>query len=225
MRDWKKWLTVVLYAAAMAWVEAAVVVYLRTLIGRLEPYQLDPLPNFGGLGTTEVIREVATMVMLLAVGWLAGRNARTRLSYAMLAFGVWDILYYVFLAIIGPWPHSLADWDILFLIPLPWWGPVAAPAAIAMLMATLGTLVTQFESEAHPLWPRARAWAVSAVGSGLALYAFMADALRVAGQGAEAIRNVLPTVFNWPVFGAALVLLAMPVADMLLQLRASPNPA
>ncbi len=221
MRDWKKWITVLLFATAMAWVEAAVVVYLRTLIGRLEPYQPDPLPNFGGLGPTEVIREAATMVMLLTVGWLAGRNTRTRLSYAMLAFGAWDILYYVFLAVIGPWPHSPWDWDILFLIPLPWWGPVAAPAAIALLMVILGTLVTQFDSDTRPLWPRARVWAVNALGIGLALYVFMADALWVSGQGAEAVRNVLPAAFNWPLFGVALALLAVPVADMLLQLRAN----
>src|SRR3972149_3882441 len=170
----------------MAWGEAAVVVYLRTLIGRLEPYQPDPLPNFGGLGQTEVLREVATMVMLLAVGWLAGRDWRTRLSYSLLAFGVWDILYYVWLAVIGPWPRSIRDWDILFLIPLPWWGPVAAPAATALLMLIFGTLVTQFDSEARPVWPRAGAWAVAAPGMLLALYVFLADALRAAGQGAGA---------------------------------------
>ena len=81
MRDWRRWLTVLVFAAAMAWVEAAVVVYLRTLIGRLDPYQADPLPNFGGLGNTEVVREVATMVMLLMVGGLAGRDRRTRLTW------------------------------------------------------------------------------------------------------------------------------------------------
>ena len=66
------------------------------------------------------------MVMLLAVGILAGRNWRSRLGYSAIAFGVWDIFYYLFLKVMCGWPHSLLDWDILFLLPLPWWGPVLA---------------------------------------------------------------------------------------------------
>jgi len=34
--------------------------------------------------------------------------------------------------------HSLLDWDILFLLPLPWWGPVLAPVLIALLMIVWG---------------------------------------------------------------------------------------
>jgi hypothetical protein len=48
-------------------------------------------------------------------------------------------------------------------------------------------------------------------GTGLALYVFMADAIRVAGQGVEALRNVLPARFNWPLFGIALLLMAAPI--------------
>src|SRR2546426_598266 len=130
----------------MAWVEAAAVYYLRSLIGRIEPYQPDPLPEAGGFGEAEVVRELATLVMLLAVGWLAGKNARSRLGYAVVTFGLWDIFYYVFLRVItGWWPRSLSNWDILFLIPLPWWGPVWAPMSIAFLMILWGTFVTQFE--------------------------------------------------------------------------------
>ena len=73
----------------------------------------------------------------------AGRTWRARLGYAAIAFGSWDILYYVFLRIISGWPASLFDWDILFLLPLPWWGPVLAPVCIASLMIVWGTLVTQ----------------------------------------------------------------------------------
>src|SRR5947208_1739198 len=95
----------------MAWVEAAAVYYLRSLIGRIEPYQPDPLPEAGGFGEAEVVRELATMVMLLAVGWLAGKNARSRLGYAVVSFGIWDIFYYVFLRVIIGWPRSLSNWN------------------------------------------------------------------------------------------------------------------
>ena len=41
------------------------------------------------------------------------------------------------------WPRSLFDWDVLFLLPLPWWGPVLAPVSIAVLMIVWGTIVTE----------------------------------------------------------------------------------
>jgi hypothetical protein len=95
-----RWLAVVVFAIAMAWVESAVVFYLRSMIDRIEPYQPNPLPVVGGFGPVEAVREAATMVMLFAVGALAGRNWRARLGYSAIAFGVWDIFYYVFLKMI-----------------------------------------------------------------------------------------------------------------------------
>jgi hypothetical protein len=207
-----RWLTVVLFVTAMAWVESAVVYDLRTMIDRIEPYQPNPLPIIGSLGPVELVREVATMVMLLAVGILAGRTWRSRLGYSAVAFGVWDICYYVFLKLICGWPHSLMDWDILFLLPLPWWGPVLAPVSIALLMIAWGTLASQTE-EGSIAGARLRgAWTLNLLGTGLALYTFMADALQVAHQGTEAVRNVLPSEFHWPLFGVALALMAAPAA-------------
>ena len=141
-----RWMLVVTFAAGMAWVEAACVYYLRVMVDRVVPYQPDPLPIRGILGEVELVREGATLLMLAMIGMLAGRTWRARLGYAAIAFGFWDILYYVFLRIVSGWPASLFDWDILFLLPLPWWGPVLAPVCIAALMIAWGTLVTQ--------WPR-----------------------------------------------------------------------
>ena len=76
MSDRKRWGVVFVYAMAMAWVEAAVVLYLRTLINRIDPYQLHPFPMIGGMAQIEVAREAATLVMLLTVGMLAGRTWR-----------------------------------------------------------------------------------------------------------------------------------------------------
>ena len=98
---------VVIYAIAMAWVESAVVFYLRSMINRIEPHQPDPFPIIGGFGWVELLREFSTIVMLFTVGVLAGRTWRARLGYFAIGFGVWDIFYYVFLKIICSWPHSL----------------------------------------------------------------------------------------------------------------------
>jgi hypothetical protein len=223
MKNPGRWAVVVVYAMAMAWVESAVVFYLRTMIDRIEPYQPNPLPVIGKLGPAELVREAATLVMLLTVGMLAGRTWRSRLGYAAIAFGVWDICYYVFLRKMCGWPHSLLDWDILFLLPLPWWGPVLAPVLIALLMIAWGTLTCQAEGGRPPLRSDLAAWGLNLVGTVLALYVFMADTLRVAGQGVDALRNVLPVQFNWPLFLVALLLMAAPVYQAYQQILTEPK--
>jgi hypothetical protein len=215
MNDRQRWWVVFVYALAMAWVEAAVVLYLRTMIHRLEPYQPHPFPVLGGMAQIEVAREAATLVMLLTVGILAGRTWRCRLGYAAMAFGVWDIFYYVFLKAMCGWPHSALDWDILFLIPLPWWGPVLAPILISLLLILWGTLASQFGHTRAPVRSRIAAWAIGAIGVVVGLGVFMADSMAAAHLGAEAVRNVLPRSFHWPLFCGALSLMSVPVLQLL----------
>lgn len=219
MSDPRRWSAVVVYAIAMALLEAAVVTYLRTLIGRTDPYHPVPLPVPAWLMRIELAREAATLVMLAAVAWLAGRERRARLGYFLIAFGVWDIFYYVFLVPMTGWPRSPFDWDVLFLIPLPWWGPVLAPVSIAALMVAGGTLASQFTRSGRALWPRGGPLAAGMAGVALALYAFMADALRAPHWSAQALASLLPTKFDWPLFGLALALMCVPLADQLRQLR------
>jgi hypothetical protein len=215
-----RWLLVVVFAIAMAWVEAASVYYLRVMVNRLDPYQANPLPMNGILEQVELVREAATLVMLLTIGMLAGRTWRARLGYTAIAFGVWDIFYYVFLKVICDWPKSLLDWDVLFLLPLPWWGPVLAPVCIALLMIVWGTLVSARASRSPVRLVESTAWwPLSWLGVALALYAFMADSLRAVREGMEATRSVLPTAFSWWVFLVALVLMAAPVAQMAWRMR------
>lgn len=202
----------------MSWVEAAVVLDLRTLTQRFDPYQPDPLPMVGNLGQAELIREIATLVMLATVGWLAGTNLRTRVAYSLVAFGVWDVFYYLFLRPLTGWPRSVFDWDVLFLVPLPWWGPVLAPTSVAALMILWGTLTTQVDRAELLHGFDWRVWTLCLVGAGLSLYVFMADAIGVASQGAEAIRAVLPKKFNWLLFGVAWLLMATPVVTLVWQM-------
>jgi len=203
-----RWAIVMAFAIAMAWVEAASVFYIRALVDRIEPYQSDPLPMQGALGYVELCREAATLVMIATLGVLAGGTRRRRAAYAALAFGTWDIFYYVFLRVISGWPRTLLDWDVLFLLPLPWWAPMLAPVSIALMMILWGTLATQLgDGSTDAPW----AWALGSVGIVLALVVFMIDAGRALPDGRDAVLHVLPTTFNWPLFCVALLLMASPV--------------
>jgi hypothetical protein len=143
----KRLTMLVLFAAAMGWLEGVVVVYIRGLLGVARP---GPLPSGGEvmrqfakvpwLMGTEQTRELATLVMLIAVAWLAGDRGRSRFGAFLVAFGVWDIVYYLALFAMLRWPSSLASIDVLFLIPPhPWWSqPVWVPIAIASAMVAFG---------------------------------------------------------------------------------------
>src|SRR5207249_9991105 len=128
--------------------------------------------------------------------------------------GVWDIFYYVFLRVLTGWPKSLLDWDILFLIPLPWWGPVWAPVSIALLMILWGTFMTKVEWSPISSGSHWKFLALGRIVAALALFTFMADAIRTADQGTDALRTMLPVRFNWPLFGVALALMTLPLADV-----------
>jgi hypothetical protein len=212
LSDRQRWLLVATFAAAMAWVESAAVYYLRVMSDRIIPYQPRPLPISGPLGLVELVREAATLVMLLTLGMLAGGARRRGLGYTAIAFGIWDIFYYVFLRVITDWPASLFDWDILFLIPLPWWGPVIAPVTIALMMIVWGTLVTQTpDGRTSANWS---SYAVGIIGIVIALYVFMADAIHTLPDGVEATIQLLPTAFNWPLFAFAVLLMGIPVTQI-----------
>lgn len=221
---WRKWIVVAVYAAAMAWVESAVVFYIRFFINRVVPYQPDPLPIVNALGTAEIVRELATMIMLATVGWLAGKTWRTRIAYSLLAFGIWDIAYYIWLVPLTGWPRSIADWDILFLIPLPWWGPVWSPVSIALLMVLYGTIVCAFDSGERPLTPSVLSCVLALIGGCVALYVFMSDSLHLVlrEHSINGLRSMLPHWFNWPLFLAGFGLLAAPVISVWARANAGP---
>jgi hypothetical protein len=170
----RKFLWVALFSVAFALVESSVVVYLRSLYyphGFEFPLKLISPQHL----VVELSREAATIVMLVAVGALAGARVWEKFAYFLVAFGVWDIFYYVWLKAFLDWPASLGDWDILFLIPLPWIGPVVAPVLISLLMIVCGSLmVLRIEKSGsfHPGW---LPWSLSILGTVIVLYSFMAD--------------------------------------------------
>jgi hypothetical protein len=140
---WVRFAAVVVWAAAFAAVEAMVVYYLRKLFGVQYRLQFAPADfHFPRVYLPyEQAREAATMVMLLAVGYLAGRTWWQRCAFWLLAFGVWDIFYYVWLWVMLRWPSSLADRDLLFLIPGEWWAPVWQPVMASCVFVAVASVI------------------------------------------------------------------------------------
>ena len=159
---------------AMAWVESAVVYYLRTHIDRIEPYQANPLPLIGGLGPVELVRELATLIMLFTVGLLAGRTWRARFGYIahrvrrvghfLLRLSEGDVRLAAFVAGLG---HSVSAAAAVV-------GAGARPDADRGLMIVWGTLASQFERRPAPAVSNGRVWVLCFLGHG-------AGALRIHG--------------------------------------------
>jgi hypothetical protein len=204
----KRFLGVSVYAIAMAYLEAAVVVYLRALLGLTDITDVDV--SLGPYGLVEIGREAATAVMLAAVGWMAGRHWKERWAYGLFAFGLWDVFYYIWLRVLLSWPESLMGWDLLFLIPLPWWGPVLAPALIAVLICVAAVMAVVRMERGQRLGITPVRLVTALGGALLALYVFMLDAIHALLAGPVDWDTLRPSSFKWPLFLVALVLMALP---------------
>lgn len=148
---------------------------------------------------TELVREAATLVMLAAAGLAIARNARQWLAGFMIAFGVWDIFFYVFLKVLLDWPASLATWDLLFLLPVPWAGPVWAPVLVSIAMIAAGVIVLWREATGRPVqtdWAHA---ALIVAGIVTIIVAFCWDWRNIVAGGE-------PNSFNWLLFGTGMLI-------------------
>lgn len=206
------WLTV--FAVAMGFLEAIVVIYLRELYypeGFSFPLKLMS-PD---LVTIEWIREIATLVMLAGVGVIAGRNNLQRLWYALFAFGVWDIFYYVALRLLIGWPASLLTWDLLFLIPVSWLGPVVAPVLNSVTMIIMALMLVAREENGYCVKVRLTDWILIFGGALIILYTYLIDYTRLiiqsgvfapggsqeaAEQLATLITGYAPDNYRWLMF-------------------------
>ncbi len=208
---WRVVIGLVLFSLAFGYVEAAVVVYLRGMYApirahfypAISPSDLFPLLTPRQLSASgpehalrlkiELVREFATLIMLASVAFVAARSMREWIAAFLVCFGIWDIAFYLWLKLLLDWPASLLTWDILFLIPVPWVGPVVAPVLVSLSMVAAGLLVLWREHNGKPvLIPRSR-WALILLGGVLILAAFMWDFRNTANGGT-------PNPFNWALF-------------------------
>jgi hypothetical protein len=193
------------YAAAMAWIEAAVVVYLRRIHYPDNPLAIFPLRAWPASElAVELVREAATIVMILAVALLSVPGRTRRTAAFLYVFGIWDLCYYLWLKVMIGWPVSWTEWDILFLIPWPWLAPWLTPALVALLFTLWGGGLLGRKEET--IVPR-RSWLLAAAGLLLMLASFLEPFLGIPGGFAAGAGSFVPSRFLWAAYlpGAALL--------------------
>ena len=152
-----------LLGLALGWFEASIVVYLRELYYP-DGFRFPLVIVWDRIAFVEVVREAASILLLAAAARLAARHFLARFACFMILFGLWDLVYYAVLKVMLGWPASLWTWDILFLIPVPWTGPVWAPCVVAVVLVSAGTYLywTADRPRAYARWD----WMIE-IGAGL----------------------------------------------------------
>lgn len=207
----------------MGFLEAIVVVYVRELYypeGFSFPLELLPPRIF----VIELVREFSTMIMLLSFGFLIGKSTLEKFSWFLFSFGVWDIFYYVALKLFLNWPESILTWDILFLIPITWVGPVLAPLICSLTMIFFALSVfarIQAPKNIKPVF-----WYTILLGAALIFSSFIFDYTKLLiAEGyfskggpslldpgfTKAILNYVPEKFQWGIFipGESLIIFSI----------------
>ncbi len=207
-----------IFAVAMAFVEAAVVVYLRALYypqGFAFPSSDMPSRTY----LVEAARELATLVMLASVAVMAGRDRWERFLCFAVAFGVWDIFYYAWLWLTIGWPSSLLEWDILFLIPVPWVGPVLAPMVVSVSLVGGSLVLLRLKARGAELAFGRVPWTLAVLGGLIVFGSFLYD-------WSCTVEKRLPRPYPWGVFLAGEALgLATFARETLRIARAAGRPA
>jgi len=215
MKLHKLLIVVTAFAIAMGFLESAVVVYLREILypGGFD-FPLSPIPL--DLALTEFFREAATLIMLVAVGILAGRRFSTGFAWFIYTFAIWDIFYYVFLWLLVGWPRSLMTWDVLFLIPTTWTGPVLSPVLVSLTMILLALVILLKAEGGKASRIPGKVWAGLILGSLILIFGFILDysqhmlthlsfleMMKVKNpEVLEVATSYIPRRFPWGIFAA-----------------------
>lgn len=212
----RKFCIAVVFGIAFGYIEAAVVVYLREIFYPegftfpLEMFSINPL--WRRLLLTEIGREAATIVLIFTGARLFGKNLRQRFAYFLTIFAVWDIFYYVWLKVLLDWPASIMDWDILFLIPVTWAGPVLAPVLTSLVMLVFAAVILYYDCRCVVIRATFSDW------FGFSLSAFMIMA-SFCIPGPHTAKENYMDYFPWILFAAGLLFAVILFTNCLLRLN------
>lgn len=199
----KRFCIAVVFGIAFGYIEAAVVVYLREIFypnGFDFPLSISVINSVSRrLLLTEVGREAATLVLIVTGAWLFGRNLRQKVAYSLTIFAIWDIFYYVWLKVLLDWPASIMEWDILFLIPVPWAGPVLAPVLVSLVMLLFAVVILYRDCRARPMKVTFCDWLTLSIAAVILIVSFCIP-------GPYTDQENYSTYFYWPLFAAGMLI-------------------
>lgn len=198
----KRFCIAVIFSIAFGYIEAAVVVYLREIFypgGFNFPLSISLIDEISRrLLLTEIGREAATLVLIVTGAWLFGRNLRQKVAYFLTIFAVWDIFYYIWLKVFLDWPASIMDWDILFLIPMPWAGPVLAPVLVSVVMLIFAVVILYRDCSARPVKVTLYDWLVFFIAAVIIIASFCIP-------GPHTAQEDYASYFYWSLFAVGLL--------------------
>jgi len=166
------WVTV--FSIAMGFLETSVVVYLREIYYP-EGFAFPLTPIDSHIAITEILREAATLIMLVSIGYFAGKSFASGFAWFIYSFAIWDIFYYIFLKLLLNWPESLMTDDVLFLIPVTWVGPVITPIIVSLSMILLAMLIVWYENKGVSVKINRAEWILLISGSVILILGFTWD--------------------------------------------------
>ncbi len=217
------YIPLLIFAVSMGLFEAIVVVYIRELYyPEGFEFPLKELPKW--LIVVEWTREITTLLMLGSVGWVSGKTFIKRLSVFLFLFGIWDITYYARLKVFLDWPESLLTWDILFLIPVTWVGPVLAPILCSILMIIMSIIFDLLisKNKLHKLI--SLEWILLIAGAAIIYYTYTVDfgMILIKGNFLDDFSNLaenpqfikiltswIPADYNWGLFSLGFVVICI----------------
>ncbi|MBN2008967.1 hypothetical protein JW960_06455 [candidate division KSB1 bacterium] len=179
------------FAIWMAYLESSIVVYLRALYypdGFAFPIKF--IPN--NIAIIEIGREAATVFMMLAISFLLSKRGWVRTAYFMFCFGAWDIWYYIWLKIFLNWPPSLFTWDLLFLIPIAWSGPVWAPVLVSISLIFGAVVILKIDHMGIHFHLLRNEWLAFLTAPLLIFISFVLEAPRI-------MKFAEPKFFHWEI--------------------------
>jgi hypothetical protein len=214
----------------MGFMESAVVVYLRTIYYPTGfNFPLHPIEP--AIALTEFLREVATLIMLIGIGVITGKNFAEKFAYFILSFAIWDIFYYVFLKLLLNWPESLMTWDILFLVPVTWTGPVISPVIVSLSMILFAFSIIYFNQKIEHVRISRKEWIIMLSGAFVIFLSFIWDYSRFIlkhyslselwslNLNDKALFNYamkyVPESFNWWIFAFGEIILCASFANFI----------
>lgn len=221
------------FGLAMGFLEAIVVVYLRQIY---YPQGFDfPLSILSPeIVIIEWVREIATIIMLVTLGIIAGKDNLQRFFYFLYSFAIWDIFYYAGLKLFLNWPPSFLTWDILFLIPIPWIGPVLAPIICSLTLILFAVSIIYLQEKDFTLRLKIFEWGLTSLGALIILYTFTWDYFKLIFQYSflqefntlsgndhfwQIMSNYKPTYYNWYLFAIGEVLILFTLIKVIKRIK------